>query len=162
MNQKINNKFVKALGKHVFFNLTDNEASFFAPFINDLDAIIPKYLKYSKEIHLPPSYYPKFNRNYVANKNNSKTNKNVLLNRKRSVILNLHKQLKEKKVTPAQLACNAKSVINKFAFTNSVVTPVFDAKNAKFNESNLLSCIPYSIKDNISTKGIRTLVVANC
>lgn len=74
----------------------------------------------------------------------------------KSVILDLHKQLKEGKTTPAKLVENAKALVNKYAFANSVITPIFDAKDAKFNEKNLLSCIPYSLKDNICTKGIKT------
>lgn len=74
----------------------------------------------------------------------------------KSVILDLHEQLKSGKTTPEQLVANAKAIAQKYAFTNSIITPVFKASDVAFNPDNLLSCIPYSLKDNISTEGIVT------
>ena len=74
----------------------------------------------------------------------------------KSVILDLHEQLKSGKVSPQQLVDNAKAIADKYAFTNSIITPVFKASEVPFDANNLLSCIPYSLKDNISTQGIVT------
>lgn len=74
----------------------------------------------------------------------------------KSVILDLHEQLKSGKVTPQQLVDNAKALADKYAFTNSIITPIFKVSDVPFDKDNLLSCIPYSLKDNISTQGIRT------
>ncbi|MCQ3907705.1 MAG: amidase family protein [Mycoplasmoidaceae bacterium] len=74
----------------------------------------------------------------------------------KSLILKLHEELKSGKVTPQQLVDNAKALSKKFAFTNSIITPIFKVSDAPFDKDNLLSCIPYSLKDNISTQGIRT------
>ncbi|MBQ0045779.1 MAG: Asp-tRNA(Asn)/Glu-tRNA(Gln) amidotransferase GatCAB subunit A [Mycoplasma sp.] len=73
----------------------------------------------------------------------------------KSIILDLHEQLKSGKVSPQQLVDNAKALADKYAFTNSIITPIFKA-NDKFDPNNLLSCIPYSLKDNVSTEGIIT------
>jgi len=74
----------------------------------------------------------------------------------RSLIIDLHEQLKAGKVTPQQLADNAKALWEKNKDLNTVITPVFKVTNSKFDPNNLLSCIPYSLKDNVSTKGILT------
>lgn len=74
----------------------------------------------------------------------------------KSVILDLHNQLKTGKVTPQQLVDNAKALSEKYKFTNSIITPIFKVSDVPFDKDNLLSCIPYSLKDNISTQGIRT------
>ena len=74
----------------------------------------------------------------------------------KSLILDLHEQLKSGKTTPAQLVANAKALADQYAFTNSIITPIFKADDAKFDENNLLSCIPYSLKDNVTTEGIIT------
>ncbi|MCQ3908475.1 MAG: amidase family protein [Mycoplasmoidaceae bacterium] len=74
----------------------------------------------------------------------------------KSLILDLHEQLKSGKVTPDQLVANAKALADKYAFTNSIITPIFKTDGTKFDEKNLLSCIPYSLKDNVTTEGIIT------
>ncbi|XQP55145.1 MAG: amidase family protein [Mycoplasmoidaceae bacterium] len=74
----------------------------------------------------------------------------------KSLIIDLHEQLKAGKVTPDQLVANAKALADKYAFTNSIITPIFKTSDVKFDPNNLLSCIPYSLKDNISTEGIIT------
>jgi len=74
----------------------------------------------------------------------------------KSLILDIHKQLKENKITPAELVVKAKNTADKFSFTNSIITPIFSADGYKFDENNLLSCIPYSLKDNVTTEGIKT------
>ena len=74
----------------------------------------------------------------------------------KSVILDLHEQLKTGKVSPQQLVDNAKALSEKYKFTNSIITPIFKVSDVAFDKDNLLSCIPYSLKDNISTQGIRT------
>ncbi|XQP55647.1 MAG: amidase family protein [Mycoplasmoidaceae bacterium] len=74
----------------------------------------------------------------------------------KSVILDLHEQLKSGKVTPKQLVDNAKALADKYAFTNSIITPIFKATEVPFDPNNLLSGIPYSLKDNVSTQGIKT------
>lgn len=74
----------------------------------------------------------------------------------KSVILNLHEQLKSGKVKPVDLINNAKALADKYSFTNSIITPIFKTSDKPFDPNNLLSCIPYSLKDNVSTEGITT------
>lgn len=74
----------------------------------------------------------------------------------KSAIINLHNQLKSGKVTAKQLVDNAKALADKYAFTNSIITPVFKPSGFEFDPKNLLSHIPYSLKDNVTTQGIRT------
>lgn len=74
----------------------------------------------------------------------------------KSVILDLHEQLKTNKVTPQQLVDKAKVLADQYKFTNSIITPIFKVSDVAFDKDNLLSCIPYSLKDNVSTQGIKT------
>ncbi|MCQ2747971.1 MAG: Asp-tRNA(Asn)/Glu-tRNA(Gln) amidotransferase subunit GatA [Mycoplasmoidaceae bacterium] len=74
----------------------------------------------------------------------------------KSVILKLHDQLVNNQTTPQKLVDDAKALADKYSFTNSIITPIFKVSDVPFNKDNLLSCIPYSLKDNISTQGIRT------
>lgn len=74
----------------------------------------------------------------------------------KSLIFDIHEQLKSGKITPNELISNAKSLADKFHFTNSIITPIFKPTESEFNPDNLLSCIPYSLKDNITTEGILT------
>lgn len=74
----------------------------------------------------------------------------------KSVILDLHNKLKNKEVTASQLVEQAKALAEKNKVINSIITPVFPKEVPEFDENNLLSCIPYGLKDNYTTKGILT------
>ena len=74
----------------------------------------------------------------------------------KSLIIDLHNQLKSGAITPEQLVQRSKDIWLKNKDLNTIITPNFDVKPSKFDPDNLLSCIPYSLKDNICTKGILT------
>ncbi len=73
----------------------------------------------------------------------------------KSVILDLHNKLVSGSVKPEDLVNNAKALYEKNKKLNSIITPIFSSNN-KFDKNEILSCIPYSLKDNVSTKGILT------
>ncbi len=73
-----------------------------------------------------------------------------------SIIIDLHNKLKTNKILPIDLINNAKKIWIKNKNLNSIITPIFSSKLSHFDENNLLSCIPYSLKDNICTKNILT------
>ena len=75
-------------------------------------------------------------------------------------ILTIHNALKKKEVTPEKLADEAKSKIEKTNERLNAFNLVIE--NPEFVESDsLISGIPYALKDNLSTKGIRTTACSN-
>ena len=54
----------------------------------------------------------------------------------KSLIIDLHEQLKSGKTTPAQLVANAKALADKYKFTNSIITPIFKASEVAFDKDN--------------------------
>lgn len=74
----------------------------------------------------------------------------------KSQIIDLHNKYLSGNQTPENVCANAKALYEKHKDLNSVITPIFASKNLKFKKDELLSCIPYSLKDNISTCGIKT------
>ncbi|MDC4162988.1 Asp-tRNA(Asn)/Glu-tRNA(Gln) amidotransferase subunit GatA [Mycoplasma sp. T363T] len=81
----------------------------------------------------------------------------------KSEILKLNNQLRKKEVTPEQLIKNSLKLIHKYSWTNAylyVNEDLLSSSSNSFNPDNLnsslLAYIPYSLKDNISTKNIRT------
>ncbi len=81
----------------------------------------------------------------------------------KSRIIEIHNRLLAKEINPSQIIAKSKEIINNNSNLNSLITENIDSINAadlekklKDNENNLLYCIPYSLKDNICTKDIRT------
>ena len=74
----------------------------------------------------------------------------------KSNILDIHNKLKTKEISPIDLVNNAKSIWIKNKSLNSIITPIFPTNLPQFDKDNLLSCILYSLKDNICTKNILT------
>lgn len=82
----------------------------------------------------------------------------------KSIILDLHNKLIKKKLSPKRLVNSSLKIINKYKKTNFVLyknsleaqrlAKHFD--NQYLLNKSFLSCIPYALKDNISTKGIVT------
>ena len=78
-----------------------------------------------------------------------------------SVILDLHKKLKESEITSLELVNNAlKNAKNLQDICNPFVTILNDVDNYEVND-NLLSGIPYVSKDNLSTKDILSTASSN-
>ncbi|MCQ2956918.1 MAG: Asp-tRNA(Asn)/Glu-tRNA(Gln) amidotransferase subunit GatA [Mycoplasmoidaceae bacterium] len=73
----------------------------------------------------------------------------------KSVILSLREKL-DNGMQVQTLVEAAKKKAEEFAFTNSIITPIFPSVDQKYDPNKMLSCIPYSLKDNISTEGIKT------
>ncbi len=73
----------------------------------------------------------------------------------RSQIIDLHKKY-EKGLKPEDVCKNAKALYEKHKHLNSIITPIFETKDLVFKKDELLSCIPYSLKDNVSTCNIKT------
>lgn len=75
----------------------------------------------------------------------------------KSLILDLHNKLIGGEVKPLVLLENSKKAYEAIKDCNTSITPLFDThKELSFDAKNLLSCIPYSLKDNITTANIRT------
>lgn len=82
---------------------------------------------------------------------------------KKSKILNLHDKLINKQISVKEVFDQMKKVFNNFKHTNSIITNTMDlidvdSLQSKLdeNKNNLLYAIPYTLKDNIATKNIRT------
>ncbi len=73
----------------------------------------------------------------------------------KSVILSLREKL-AKGTNPQLLVDEMKKKANEFASINSIITPIFPTVTEQYDQKKMLSCIPYSLKDNISTEGIKT------
>ncbi|AFP76169.1 Glutamyl-tRNA(Gln) amidotransferase subunit A [Mycoplasmoides gallisepticum CA06_2006.052-5-2P] len=81
----------------------------------------------------------------------------------KSDILKFNTQLRKKEITPDQLVKDSLKLINKYHWTNAYLYVNEQRVNEKVNNfdhnivnNSLLAYIPYSLKDNISTKGITT------
>lgn len=81
----------------------------------------------------------------------------------KSKILELHNKLINKEIFIKDIVLESKKIFEKIKKTNSIITNTIDLINIKDfenkfeeNKDNLLFCIPYTLKDNIATKGIRT------
>ncbi len=58
MNKKIDKELVRALGKDLLIDFTDEEIEFFIPFIQDNENYMDKFIEISKEFNLTPTYVP--------------------------------------------------------------------------------------------------------
>jgi aspartyl-tRNA(Asn)/glutamyl-tRNA(Gln) amidotransferase subunit A len=81
----------------------------------------------------------------------------------RSLILKIHEQYANKQVNVTTIIKNSQRQNKQAAFLNSVITDNYEATidqakilDEHFPSENLLAGIPYTLKDNISTKDIRT------
>lgn len=74
----------------------------------------------------------------------------------KSLIIKLHGQLANNKTNAKTLVEQAKKTYESNKDLNTIITPIFEAKDVKFDNNILLSCIPYSLKDNITTSNILT------
>lgn len=75
---------------------------------------------------------------------------------KRSLILKKHQELKSGKINISDLYHSYLEKIESIKDTNSIITPVeVNLKDFKLTDNPLSACF-YSLKDNVSTKGIRT------
>ena len=79
----------------------------------------------------------------------------------KSLILDLHNDLINGKKTIKDIVDNVKKIHDKISITNSIITSTINSidinklqTELKSNEDNLLYAIPYSLKDNVSTKDI--------
>ena len=79
----------------------------------------------------------------------------------KSLILDLHNDLINGKKTIKDIVDNVKKIHDKISITNSIITSTINSVDInklqtelKNNEDNLLYAIPYSLKDNVSTKDI--------
>ena len=79
----------------------------------------------------------------------------------KSLILDLHNDLINGKKTIKDIVDNVKKIHDKISITNSIITSTINSVDInklqtelKSNEDNLLYAIPYSLKDNVSTKDI--------
>lgn len=76
-------------------------------------------------------------------------------------LLTIHKALKEGKVTSKDLINESLEKINKYNDkVNAFNLVLEDIKDSPITD-NILSGIPYALKDNLSTKGIRTTACSN-
>jgi len=81
----------------------------------------------------------------------------------KSKILDLHNKLINKQISIKDVISESKKIFEKIKHTNSIITNTIDLIDANSlqdklqqNKDNLLFAIPYTLKDNISTEGIRT------
>lgn len=81
----------------------------------------------------------------------------------KSKILNLHDKLINKQISIKEVVSQMQKNFDNFKHTNSIITNTMDlidvnALQSKLDENkdNLLFAIPYTLKDNIATKNIRT------
>ena len=76
----------------------------------------------------------------------------------------LHQLLVDGKVTPKELACEAIERAKKYQPSLNVFVSINELENLNlesFNPNNPLSGIPFTIKDNYSTKGIKSTASSN-
>ena len=81
----------------------------------------------------------------------------------KSKILDLHNKLINKQISIKDVISESKKIFEKIKHTNSIITNTIDLIDVNSlqdklqqNKDNLLFAIPYTLKDNISTEGIRT------
>lgn len=81
----------------------------------------------------------------------------------RSLILDLHRKLFNNEISPKKLVSQSLRKAKKFKYTNFLLAKTDTSAKAfasNFNKTEIsrsyLSCIPYVLKDNVSTQGILT------